>query len=173
MATLSCNLGSSPELTLYFGVNGTRLAAAVAVGALTARTYRVTGFADADELLIFPIGQTDEDLQEDDEVDRLAIASTGVVAATKTITFTSGFLYAHPRNHLVYEAKNPTAVVLTYTNPSGVVVATKAIGDLTSVDIGEYTYGSTVVDARGKWKVEFSCTGAVVAGGGIHWIQVN
>jgi hypothetical protein len=163
MPTLACNLGDAPKLTMYFGVNGTQLAAAVARGDTTARFYDVSGYADADAVLI-----NAPELR----MDRLTIATSGVVAATRIVTFTTGFLHAHAIDQTVYEAKNPTAVVLTYTNPNG-LVTTKAIGDLTSVATGHYTYDGVTMDVRGTWRVDVTCTGTVVAGAETSWIEVR
>ncbi len=159
---LSCNLGDAPTIRMYFGVNGTALAAAVARGDTTCRLYDVTGYADADSVLI-----NAPELR----MDRLTINTAGVVAATRIVTFTTGFIHAHSIDQAVYEAKNPTAVVLTLTNPNG-AVTTKAIGDLTSVATGEYTYSGTTMDVRGTWTGSVTCTGTVVAGSGGFEIEV-
>lgn len=163
MAVLACNLGDAPKLSIFVGVNGTRLAAAVARGDTTARLYDVTGYAALDAVLINA---------PEDRMDRLTIATSGVDPATRVVTFTTGFLHAHSIDQAVYEAKNPDAIVVTYTNPNG-VVTTKAIGDLTAVATGHYTYDGLTMDVRGTWRVDVTCTGAVVAGGETSYIEVS
>jgi hypothetical protein len=163
MPVLACSLGDAPTIRMFFGVNGTALAAAVARGDLTARLYDVTGYADADSVLINAPEQ---------RMDRLTVATGGVAAATRIVTFMTSFLHAHSIDQAVYEAKNPTAIVLTLTNPNG-VVTTKAIGDLTSVAVGEYTYSATTMDVRGTWEVLVTCTGAVIAGADRSFIEVS
>jgi hypothetical protein len=163
MPTLACNYGDAPQIRVYLGVNGTQLAAAVARGDTSCRLYDTTGYADADSVFI-----NAPELR----MDRLAIATSGVVAATKVVTFTTAFLHAHAIDQTVYEAKNPTALTLTLTNPNG-TVTTKAIGDFTSVAIGEYTYDGTTMDVRGTWRVDVTCTGTVVAGAETSWIEVS
>lgn len=161
MAVLACNYGDAPTIRLFFGVNGTKLARAAARGDTTVYVYDVTGYATSDIVFINP---------PEDRMERLTIAS--VDSAARTLTFTTGCLHAHAIDQPVYEAKNPTAISLTLTNPNG-VTTTKAIGDLTPVAVGEYTYSATTMDVRTTWTGEGIGTGAVAAGTGRFQIEVS
>jgi hypothetical protein len=153
MADWMGNKGDRPTLEIWTGINVTRLARPVAAGSLSIHVYDPTGYAALDVVAI-------EAGLDQGEVRTVA----SVDATASTIVFTTALARAHPAGAEGMELAAPTTLPVTITAPDG-TATTLALGDLTTVQAGRYTYSATEMTQEGDWTVGLACTGAVAAGG--------
>lgn len=156
MADWTGHKGDKPTLEFWTGINITSLSRPAKAGDTVLYVYDVTGYASPDVLAI-EAGI--------DRGEKRTVSSADATAGT--ITLTAALARAHPAGADVMELKAPTALVVTIIAPAGSETADEvlALGDLTQVVAGHYTYADTEMIEEGEWTVTQVATGAVAAGG--------